>query len=255
MLIFNETINIFLKKQKERLNKIKNEYKLTHYNISDIFIADTDKFLGEYHYERNSIILSKQLITMKQETIDIVLKHEFAHHCSMSRYGKNIDSHGKEFKYFCDILEIIPNAKIDIQKIDLNNKASLKEEEILIKVKKLFSLSESSNEHEAKLALTKANELLIKYNLQYINDDFKDIYQVVIYQGKQVNHKWRMICYLLKELFDVYPVFSYKNRNGMHIEVNGSKENLEIASYISSFLDKELDSFFIKAKNRKFYVL
>ena len=59
-----------------------------------------------------------------------------------------------------------------------------------------------------------------------------------------------MICYLLKELFDVYPVFSYKNRNGMHIEVNGSKENLEIASYISSFLDKELDSFFIKAKKR-----
>ena len=251
MLIFNETINIFIKKQKERLEQIKKYYKLEHYSISNIYISDTDKFLGEYHYDRNSIILNKKLIMMKQETIDHILKHEFAHHCSMKKYGKNIESHGKEFKFFCNILDIIPNAKINIDKMDSLNKSSIKEEEILIKVKKLFSLSESSNENEAKLALAKANDLLLKHNLKYINKDYSDIYQIIIYEGKQINHKWRMISYLLKELFDVYPVFSYQNRNGMHVELNGTKENLEIASYISCFLDKELDSFFEKAKKRE----
>jgi predicted metal-dependent hydrolase len=248
MLIFNESVNIFIKKQKERLVEIRKQYGLTAYNVSNIFISDTDKFLGEYHYNRKAIILSKSLMLMKQETIDHVLKHEFAHHCSLSKYGPAIDAHGKEFSDACRLMDIKPDAKVNINKMDSENNASLKEEAILEKVKKLFALAESQNENESKLALQKANDLLNKHNLKYVTESFGDIYQEVVYEGKQANQKWHMIAHLLRELFDVYPVFSYKTRIGVELEVNGTKESVEIASYVASFLDKEMEFLFKKAK-------
>lgn len=250
MLIFNQTINSFIQRQKERLEEIRKETHLASfiYKVSEIYVSDNDDYLGMYEYNKRAIVLNKSLITMKQETVDHVLKHEYAHHCAMTKYGKGIEAHGKEFKEFCTILNIKPNAKVDIKKMDRENKSSIKEEAILEKVKKLFSLAESQNENEAKVALQKANELLTKHNLRYIEEEFEDIHQVDVYHGKQIVMKWRMIAHLLRELFDVYPVWSKKTREGVYLEINGTKDAVEIASYVSDFLDKEMELLFAKAK-------
>lgn len=50
-------------------------------------------------------------------------------------------------------------------------------ENVIVKIKKLLSLSQSQNENEAKLALLKAQELMLRYDIsaEKINENHKSI--------------------------------------------------------------------------------
>lgn len=246
MNIFSSSINAFRQKQTHRMNNILKQYNIHVPYKPLIFIFEDNKALGSYNYDKKRILLSKKLMLKKQETIDLVLKHELAHFLSMYHYGPKIKSHGKEFKEYCQKLEVIPNAKVDIEKIDENNNTSIKEEALLNKVKKLFALGESPNQQEATAAINKANQLIEKYNLQYVESE-DVIYQETIYKGKINNVKWRCIGKILEKSFQVYPV---TNRiiNQVFVEIHGSKQAIKIASYVASFLDKEFERLYKNAK-------
>jgi hypothetical protein len=144
-------------------------------------------------------------------------------------------------------------------------KAAFHSEKVLNKVKNLLKLAESSNPHESELATIKANQLLIKHNLEVANINTENEYYVHrLLTRKRKDAKISTIYDILKH-FMVRPILSY-GKNEVCIEVTGKRMNIELAEYISEFLDRELDRLWkqhkeehklsgLKAKNSFFYGL
>lgn len=115
-------------------------------------------------------------------------------------------------------------------------------EAILSKIQKLLSLATSPNEHEAKLAAEKANEMLIRHNIK-----MQDIQQ---YESKYIRHdlaiqaksetenKW--VLSILKKHFFVEPVYSRDRRTKQTtIYLLGEETNIQVASYVYEYLMRQ----------------
>jgi hypothetical protein len=123
---------------------------------------------------------------------------------------------------------------------------------IINKIQKLLSLANSQNENEAKAAMNMANTLLIKHNIsiQQVTAGAED--QKTQYQTKNVKEGFltlrlhqKLISELLQNYFFVKIIiiskptgFLIKTKYDKTIQLIGTKENCEIASYIFSYLDK-----------------
>jgi len=263
--IYSETINAFRKRQYERMLTFHEEYKKVNPHIvyktgkPILLIGATDgKVLGEYHTGTGLITLSEKLITIKQPVIDEVIKHELAHFYAHALYGMNIKPHGEEFKKVCKQLGTDPVAKMNLKESNEEIQMTAKHEGLLAKVEKLFALGKSSNENEAELAIQKANDLIQKYNLQYVKGSDDAYVMTVAYVGKKIPHKVALISKLLKKLFGVYALSGYgyyKNNKGhteymRTLEISGRKEKVEVAAYVFDFLDKELERFYKTARKK-----
>jgi len=125
------------------------------------------------------------------------------------------------------------------------------DEQLLLKIQKLLSLATSSNEHEAKLAAEKANELMIKHNInlsqlnsiapdQYINEE------VVV--GKSMPYEAHWVMQVLDAHFFVRCLFKASRKNAWLEKEKkwgtrpavvwfvGEKTNVQVAHYVFGFL-------------------
>lgn len=257
MRVYSETLNTFRQKQQKRLVEIYRgvdapelrAYKI-RYGCPKLFIGRYEKnWLGSYCAKDNIIQLSEKLLTMKQETIDEVIKHELAHHFQRCKYGNKGHVHGSAFKEMCEYLRIEPSATMNIKEFNSQVKASAKEESLLKKVEKLFALGESPNEEEASSAIAKANQLIQKYNLDYVGKDTDELVQVTVYRGKTKASIVSAISSLVKELFDVHPVWG-RFGDKVSLELNGSPEKVEVASYVFEFVQREVERFYKVARKK-----
>ena len=101
------------------------------------------------------------------------------------------------------------------------------------KIKKLLSLAESSNQHEAKLALEKAYTLMHEYNfsLQEINDVQFDYGSINIQRNrKSVEDK-----FIMGILINYFFVRVVNQHNG-NVEFSGKPDNVLVAYDLYSFL-------------------
>lgn len=99
------------------------------------------------------------------------------------------------------------------------------------KIKKLLSLATSSNENEAKLASEKANELLIKHNLNMSELKEESNYKNNrVVEGRQ-SVEDKFICNILQKHFFIQIV---KSKGGLHFL--GEETNVEIAEYMYDYL-------------------
>jgi len=110
------------------------------------------------------------------------------------------------------------------------------------KIQKLLSLATSANEHEAKLAAEKANELLIKHNLtrdqvegfgeaSYVNE--------IGYISKRYPFEATWASHIVKEHFFVNVLHlkaSPQNMRTSKIWFIGEKTNVQVARYVFEFL-------------------
>lgn len=258
MRIFSETFNTFRMKQQKRLNElyfgIKHEEILNLRYVGScpkLYVGQHEKNnLGAYHHDTKTITLSPRLVTMKQEVIDEILLHELAHYFQFLKYNrrsKYLQSHGKEFKEMCAYIGIEDSAKMNLKNTNEEAKASLKEEGLLAKVEKLLALGESSNEAESQSAIAKANDLIQKYNLQYIGRDIDTVYQKTVYTGKTRGAIPSAIANLCSELFDVHPVWG-RFGDPVSLEFNGTEEKVEVASYVFEFVQLEVERFYKRAR-------
>jgi len=133
----------------------------------------------------------------------------------------------------------------------------MNQDRIIEKIQKLLQLANSDNENEAKSATNRANELLLKYNLnlQQIND-YQTEYGTkdVASTGLTLKPYQKMIAQLLQEFFFVRILISKKfvgyssgrwaSRNAARsqyqkvIQLVGTKENCQIAGYIFDYLNQ-----------------
>jgi hypothetical protein len=175
--------NLFYIKWTERLIA---EYKSICYAHSlyltrpVIRIQSLSHMWGYFDPEHKVISINEKLIlNYNWETVCMVLKHEMAHQIafevltpSYSNSSSKSNPHGDLFQRACDLLALpqeyrkaafhletpIPHWK-DVKSED---------DDLKRKIEKLLNLSQSSNEHEAALAMEKAQALYEKHHIDAI---------------------------------------------------------------------------------------
>ncbi len=212
--------------------------------------------LGEWQAAGQTLRLNWRLIMERPWPVTInVFKHEMAHQLC-DYWGYPQVGHGPLFERACQRLGVpaayrrasgdTPVLFDDLAAED----ATLGEgRRFLAKVEKLLALGRSPNEHEAALAMRKANELIARHNLSLDADGEapkRRYRRAVIDCGGRRIHGWqRAIGGILTNFFYVALVMAntYDPRlNERHraIELFGRAENVAVAEYCFHFLEREL---------------
>jgi hypothetical protein len=119
----------------------------------------------------------------------------------------------------------------------------------MVRIKKLMSLAQSRNRHEAEAAMAKAHELVGKYNMDLIRLE-EDRNFVSIFLGKPMLRRFReehRLASLLGEFYYVYVLWvsTYvmdKGKMGRVLEISGTEKNVKIASYVYDFVNYFIES-------------
>ena len=266
MVIYSSTIFTFIAKCEKILKEIlenevkvnvrrtRFEYNRFLYPIHIVIFTEENK-LGYFDPHTYQIGLNQNLIySVKDKVLKDIIRHELAHYLSFIMFDDITLPHGQEFKSICTKYgwdHSVSKASMDIQISNDSLEGDLESEKVIRRVKSLLKLAESDNEHEAQLATMKANQLLLKHNIKNLDkEDDKQITCVKrVLSAKRRNAKLCTIYDILKH-FLVRPVL-LSGKGQTFIEVSGEKENIELAEYIATFLDAELERLWNKAKSDK----
>jgi hypothetical protein len=216
----------------------------TYYPLNFV-VFESNKMLGLYDPKLYQIGIHK-LFSYKydNEVLKNVLRHELAHFYVHIFHGIYAQAHGPEFREVFKKFNwatSFSKAQIDLEKQQKNDSA------ILQKVEKLLSLADSCNENEAMLATKKANDLILKHNISFVDHEAQStayVYRVMEY--KKRNAKVDGIYEILKK-FNVYPVVNQGHKGG-YLEVVGNKTDVTIAHYVCDYLSHSIDNIWKQTK-------
>lgn len=136
----------------------------------------------------------------------------------------------------------------------------MKKEKCIEVINKLLRLSNSSNKHEAKLALEKAYTLMLKYDISK-DDVGEPVGEVIEYVTSiyYTAYKNNYLCTLAYNIAEFYRCVSYTN--SVHgskkrtVVLMGNKDDCKIAESVILFIKSHVDKWFTeyKRKNRDKY--
>ncbi len=265
MLLYSATINSFLAKVKKLARKIMIEemdiafnktrflWRGYYYPLHFVIFEDPEK-LGYYSPANFQIGIHKKLMYLAHdEVIANVIRHELAHMYTSLLYGerfKEMASHGKEFHEVCAKFNWDSVVSKAYSHLEYENQLYTEDqsfEKIKAKIEKLLALADSDNPHEAQAATLKANNLLLKYNLQNLeyNEEVETCVKLV-FKNKKMNSTLNAL-YDILQYFYVQPVFN-RTRESVGLDVVGSRINVEMADYIAKYLASEFEILWEKAK-------
>ncbi len=243
-----------------------------------IEITDNKSHWGRWSpYERKIEISKTLILNYPWDVVLQIFKHEMAHQICSELYRTD-DGHRASFQKACKSIGICPpfnSASIDLdQPIPLwKEQWQRRQNEFdnrnspLRKIKKLLSLAQSTNEHEAYRAAAKAQQLILKYNVDKLSDSEPSddcVYLIINHKKKRIEFHQSQIVGLLSEYYFVQAIFSDlydPQTNQIHktIELMGRQENVLIAEYVYYFLNQQLTQLWVKNKdnfsNRRSYYM
>ena len=197
--------------------------------------------LGQWSSDPRQIELSRELLVEQGWGVLVeVLKHEMAHQFVEEVLGiVDEGPHGSAFRQVCEA------RGIDGRAAGLPKSSPLADEQqrVLSRIAKLLNLAQSSNLHEAETAMSLAQRLMLKYNLEHAMEPASRGYRFT-HLGQatgRVGEAERILAALLAEHFFVeviwVPVWRpFEGKRGSVLEVCGTEENLEFAGYVHAFL-------------------
>ena len=261
MLIYDETTLIFSQKAETIVREIlascgitvrtsRFEFNRYLYPIQVVIFEGTE--LGHFNAPFLQLGLNRKLVYLaKDSVIRDILKHELAHYLTHILHP-NVKPHGPEFRAVCECFGFpreVAAATMDLAASNLAKEGDLQSERVLEKVKKLLSLAQSSNAHEAELATVRANDLLLRHNLEYLGgqDSTAPIYLERLLTRRRKDTKIMAISSILKH-FIVRSVIS-QGKDVCCLEVSGGLTNVKLAGYVAAFLDRELDHLWGEAQS------
>ena len=216
-------------------------------------LGESRKRLGLWEPKDGSIEISKHLLLSRGWGAAIeVLKHEMAHQfVSEVLKGTQEAPHGPVFRKICRARGIDERAAGDPAQGNL-------EHPVLDKVRKLLSLAQSSNQHEAEAAAQAAQRLMLKYNIDQLDTERDDGFtsRQLGRTTARASEAERLLGAILQHHFfvDVIWVGSYRPLDGVHgrvLEVCGRIENVELAAYVYDFVTKTADRLWAAHKKNK----
>jgi hypothetical protein len=170
--------------------------------------------------------------------------------------------HGPLFHEACRRLRANPNAsgKFDPlhDRIRRQPQKSPRERG-LTRIKKLMSLAGSKNRHEAEAAMAKAHQLMKKHNLDQLTLSAPRSF-ISVFIGSPALRQYRESYYLANLLQTYYFVRGIwvsayvleKGKMGRVLEISGTPQNIEIATYVHAFVNHYIDSQWrIYSRNRR----
>jgi hypothetical protein len=250
MIVYDSTTLAFIQKAEQMLREVlkdcgvsvrRSRFLWKNFLYPIHVVVFEGKEWGHFNAPYFQIGLNRRLIwSAKDSVVRDILRHELAHYFTLLEYG-NVPSHGKEFHEICSRFgfpDSVSAATMNLEEENLAKEGDLHSERILEKVKKLLSLAQSSNAHEAELATLKANQLLLRHNLDYVTS-VETIYLDRLLARSRKDDKLTAIYEILRH-FIVRPVISM-GKGTVCLEVTGTKTNVTLARYVAEFLDRELD--------------
>lgn len=235
------------------------EHILYSYNLKlqtpNIIITKTKSNYGSWCPKTRAISLSSSLIWNYPWNYTLeILKHEIAHQY-VHEILKKDESHGTHFKKSCDILRVKPWAQKACINLDQclykvsEGLTNLTEDKPVRLVKKLLSLSASSNKHEAILAIKKASEIAQKYQINPRTLKCEEHFTTLTMEtGRKKIHSYEtLIGSILISHFRVKIIYSslfnlQKLQEEKTIEILGNLQNTKMAEYVFIFLSQQLKS-------------
>ncbi len=216
-------------------------------------LGDFKNRLGYWTSEKREIGLSRWFV-MNHSWNDIreVLFHEMAHQLAAEVLNACQEPpHGRSFQNACRMLKANPMSTgtyIPLSR-QIFQTSECDGDKTRLRIQKLMALAQSSNLFEAESAMTKAHELMAKYEIAQIAQNASREY-FSIFVGKPALRHFREDYSLALLLMDYYFVKGIwvgayvieKGKMGRALEISGTARNLETACYIYDFIKQFIES-------------
>ncbi|MDR2442846.1 MAG: DUF2786 domain-containing protein, partial [Deltaproteobacteria bacterium] len=238
-----------------------------------IEICDSDKYWGKWDPSNRVISINFRVIKRQPwHVVEAILGHETAHQMvsDLSRAAAYEPDHGPTFQKAAEMLRLHPlyrQASIDILESGpppltigpFNDNERFNNHKLLNKIKKLLSLAQSPEPHEAETALAMASRLMTKYNIdqQLIKDKKHEDYErwYIDLNTTKIPFEAYLIAQILAQFFFVEPIITseYDHKllhNIKKLELSGRPVNLHMAHHVYHFLKERTKSLWLHNKPR-----
>lgn len=225
--------------------------------IPVIAFTDLESVWGRWSPEKRLIEIRRDLVYQHSwDTVLYVLKHEMAHQIISEVFHLPDSDHGENFQKACDLLAL----PLEFRKGSgaLSESSSWKTESrkkdiivtVMERIQKLMALAESTNAAEAEVALTRAQELIRKYNLQESSvvakekDDFRYIQWDT--NKQRLSPVYSHLAHLLMNHYTVDVIFTstyhpQTQKTSQCLEIYGRETHVLVAEYVLHFLIRVLE--------------
>jgi len=264
MFVINMEIkNAWIRQLKQDWRNANYCYFKNKMKLPNISLLDSRKILGKWvgGNKRTLSISGVFISSYPWQYVQEVFYHEMAHQYVEEILGitQNLP-HGKEFREICYDNEFDQRATGDMQEWINKKKKSVSgspEHNMLNKVQKLLALAQSKNLHEAELAMSKAQELLLKHNLKLL--EFENKRKYISKQIGEVGRKnpvKSLIGSIISRFFFVEALWAFgydqhKNKGGRILEIYGTPRNIEMAEYVHDYLHHISEKLWCNYKEQK----
>jgi hypothetical protein len=211
--------------------------------------------LGRWVPAHRTIELSRELLSDHGwGVLEEVLKHEMAHqYVDEVLLLRGEAAHGPTFRQVCE------ERGIDARAVGAPvSGVAAQPSPLLDRIAKLLALAESPNEHEAQAAMSAAQRLMLKHNIEAA---VTGVQAALCFRhlGKatgRVSEHERRLAMILDEHFFVQviwvPVWRVtEGKRGSVLEVCGTRDNVELAAYVYDFLMYTADALYRDDRKRR----
>lgn len=252
------------------VRQLKKDWEIANYHyfrnrmqLPNIDLLTSENILGKWDgaHKRNLLISAFLIKNYPWAYSREVLYHEMAHQY-VEEILKIRDAlpHGEVFQKICHENCFDHKASGDLQTwagSRSKSKLGLKANKMIDKIHKLLALAQSQNQHEAQLAMVKAQELLLKYNISLLDAETNCnyIHKQIGEIGRRNPMKSLIGTILAKYFFiEAIWVFGYdqhKNKEGRVLEIHGTPENIEMAEYVHDYLHNISEVLWLEHRHKK----
>ncbi|MCL2459223.1 MAG: SprT-like domain-containing protein [Desulfobulbus sp.] len=218
-------------------------------------IGGGERQLGSWSAADRRLALSVVLISRHPWNLTLqVLKHEMAHQMCSELHHREDAGHGKLFRECCQRLGLAApfnrasgDLAATIAALTPGSASTEKGRQIIAKVRKLLALSASDNEHEAALAVQRAEQLLTRHRLDFdgLAKDQELVHRTINTGGQTLAIYRKVICAILEGCFGVRVICAslYDPRADCSfktVELLGREEEVAVAEHCYHFLENRL---------------
>lgn len=226
-----------------------------------VHISDADSYLGSWDKASRIIRISSAHI-LRDPWLGVLdtLRHEMAHQfVDEIMQGRDTAPHGPTFQMACRKLRVSSRASgRGCEVTEMVSSDDPAEASIRKRVEKLFALGTSPNENEARLAIQKARELILRHNLSLAQEPGQRRFamrSVGAFRRRRQRYEYSLGM-ILREYFFVETLWMFdfdaeKLVSGSRLTLHGTPSNLDMAEHVFDYVSGHLPRLWLEYKRER----